>query len=297
MPDDYEGEVVCTLVKKRQPDNAARQAILYLHGYNDYFFQKQMGDSTIAHGYDFYALDLRKYGRSLLPHQDPFFCKNLNEYFADIDTALSVIRTEGYDRVFLMAHSTGGLISACYLSERENGASIDGLILNSPFLDWNLSWFMENIAIPVVSLAGKWFPGVIVQGENDPNYAYSLLKGHEGEWEFDTGWKMPFGHPKKAGWIRAIQEAQRHVQKGLTLECPILLLSSDRSFPETATWHEEYKSADIVLDIKDIQKYGQRLGRNVTRETIPGGIHDLVLSPEPARGRVYQVLFEWLRKR
>ena len=53
MPDDYEGKVVCTLVKKPQlPD--VKQAVLYIHGYNDYFFQKQLGDSVNAHGYNFY---------------------------------------------------------------------------------------------------------------------------------------------------------------------------------------------------------------------------------------------------
>ena len=66
MPDDYEGKVVCTLVKKPQLPET-KQAILYIHGYNDYFFQKQLGDSVNAHGYNFYAMDLRKYGRSILP--------------------------------------------------------------------------------------------------------------------------------------------------------------------------------------------------------------------------------------
>ena len=74
MPDDYEGKVVCTLVKKPQlPD--VKQAVLYIHGYNDYFFQKQLGDSVNAHGYNFYAMDLRKYGRSILPNQNRFSAK------------------------------------------------------------------------------------------------------------------------------------------------------------------------------------------------------------------------------
>lgn len=38
MPDDYEGKVVCTLVKKPQLPET-KQAILYIHGYNDYFFR------------------------------------------------------------------------------------------------------------------------------------------------------------------------------------------------------------------------------------------------------------------
>lgn len=132
MPDDYEGKVVCTLVKKPQLDSV-KQAVLYIHGYNDYFFQKQLGDSVNAHGYNFYAMDLRKYGRSILPNQNPFFCKSLKEYFADIDTALATIRSEGNERILLMAHSTGGLITPYYLNSKKGELPVDGLILNSLF--------------------------------------------------------------------------------------------------------------------------------------------------------------------
>ena len=225
MPDDYEGKVVCTLVKKPQLDSV-KQAVLYIHGYNDYFFQKQLGDSVNAHGYNFYAMDLRKYGRSILPNQNPFFCKSLKEYFADIDTALATIRSEGNERILLMAHSTGGLITPYYLNSKKGELPVDGLILNSPFLDWNFGWFMEKVVLPTVAFVGRLFPNLTVQGLGDPNYAYSLLKQYKGEWEFDTNWKMIFGHPKKAGWIKAIQEAQQTVQKGLKLDCPILVMSS-----------------------------------------------------------------------
>ena len=43
--------------------------MLYVHGYNDYFFQKHAADFYTGLGISFYALDLRKPGRSLLPHQ------------------------------------------------------------------------------------------------------------------------------------------------------------------------------------------------------------------------------------
>ena len=293
MPDDYEGKVVCTLVKKPQLDSV-KQAVLYIHGYNDYFFQKQLGDSVNAHGYNFYAMDLRKYGRSILPNQNLFFCKSLKEYFADIDTALATIRSEGNERILLMAHSTGGLITPYYLNSKKGELPIDGLILNSPFLDWNFGWLMEKVVLPTVAFVGRLFPNLTVQGLGDPNYAYSLLKQYKGEWEFDTNWKMIFGHPKKAGWINAIQEAQKTVQKGIGLDCPVLVMSSNKSFPETKEWNNEYLSSDIVLDIHDIQKYGQKLGNYVTRDTIQNGIHDLILSEKDSRDHVYRTVFDWL---
>ena len=90
MPDDYDGEVVATLV--RLPTGTApRGAALYVHGFVDYFFQRHMAERFTAEGYAFYALDCRKHGRSLRAHQHPCFCKDIHEYFADIDWALSVI--------------------------------------------------------------------------------------------------------------------------------------------------------------------------------------------------------------
>lgn len=295
MPDDYEGKVVCTLVKKPQLTDV-KQAVLYIHGYNDYFFQKQLGDSVNAHGYNFYAMDLRKYGRSILPNQDPFFCKSLTEYFADIDTALATIRSEGNEKVLLMAHSTGGLITPLYLHSRKDNKPVDGLILNSPFLDWNFGWFMEKVAIPAVAFIGRLFPNLTVQGEGDASYAHSLLKQFKGEWEYDTNWKMINGHPKKAGWIKAIQDGQQQARKGLRLDCPVLVMSSDKSFPETKEWHEQYLSSDIVLNVDDIQKYAPKLGNRVTRDTIPCGMHDLILSEKEARDYTYKVVFDWLKK-
>lgn len=294
MPDDYEGKVVCTLVKKPQLTDV-KQAVLYIHGYNDYFFQKQLGDSVNAHGYNFYAMDLRKYGRSILPNQDPFFCKSLTEYFADIDTALATIRSEGNEKILLMAHSTGGLITPLYLNSKKDNLPVSGLILNSPFLDWNFGWFMEKIAIPAVAFIGRIFPNLTVQGEGDASYAHSLLKQFKGEWEYDTNWKMINGHPKKAGWIKAIQDGQQLARKGLQLDCPVLVMSSDKSFPETKEWHEEYLSSDIVLNVHDIQKYAPELGNQVSRDTIAGGMHDLILSEKKARDYTYQVVFDWMK--
>lgn len=294
MPDDYEGKVVCTLVKKPQlPD--VKKAVLYIHGYNDYFFQKQLGDSVNAHGYNFYAMDLRKYGRSILPNQTPFYCKSLTEYFADIDTALATIRSEGNKKILLMAHSTGGLITPLYLESKKDNLPVTGLILNSPFLDWNFGWFMEKVVIPVVAFIGKFFPDLTVQGYGIASYAHSLLKQFKGEWEYDTNWKMINGYPKKAGWIKAIQEGQQKMRKGLQLDCPILVMSSDKSYPETEEWHNEYLSSDIVLNVHDIQEYAPQLGYLTVCDTITNGMHDLILSEKAARDQTYHVVFEWIK--
>ncbi len=154
---DYDGPVSATLV--RRPLHREREcAVLYLHGYVDYFFQAHLADYyqyTLADGQsgkgcDFFALDLRKYGRSLpLHYKYPNFAKNLDEYYPEITKALTIIRGEGYPFVILNGHSTGALTAARYLQDGKERGVVDAAFLNSPFLDFNdrdLSGFGERIA-------------------------------------------------------------------------------------------------------------------------------------------------------
>src|ERR671938_1560177 len=90
FPADYDGAVVATLVRLPTA-RAERGAVLYVHGYSDYFFQRHMAERFAAEGYAFHALDLRKHGRSLRPHQHANFCKSVDEYYADIDSAIEAI--------------------------------------------------------------------------------------------------------------------------------------------------------------------------------------------------------------
>ena len=61
---DGEGQVVGTLVRRRRRGETPR-AVLYVHGFTDYFFQTELADFYTERGFAFFALDLRKCGRSL----------------------------------------------------------------------------------------------------------------------------------------------------------------------------------------------------------------------------------------
>ncbi len=87
---DAEGEVVATLVH-RPASAPSSKAVLHVHGFADYFFQTVAADFWVARGYDFYALDLRKYGRSLRPHQTPNYVDDLTTYYEELDRALAII--------------------------------------------------------------------------------------------------------------------------------------------------------------------------------------------------------------
>jgi alpha-beta hydrolase superfamily lysophospholipase len=275
-PDDYDGRVVATLVRLPVPE-APRGAVLYVHGFIDYFFQRHMAERFAAEGYAFYALDLRKHGRSLLPHQHPCFCKDISEYYADITHALAEIDAE----VLLAGHSTGGLICALYKHEGELRDRVRALWLNSPFFDFNASG-SRLLQLRLAKDLGLFFPFMSNPKAVLPAYVRSLHKSWDGEWDFDLALKPLMGFPACFGWVRAIFAAHAKVHAGLNLDAPVLSMHSDE--------------ADIVLDWKQVARWSRTLGKNVTVQQFPGGLHDLVLSRAEIRNSVFSQLFAWLAR-
>lgn len=295
LPADDEGPVAATLIRRRAPEPQGRAA-LYLHGFIDYFFQAHLAEAYNAHGYDFYALDLRKHGRSLRPHQRPNYCRDLREYYPELDAAIRVItEDEGHSWLLLNGHSTGGLLAALYAHEGQLRDRISALFLNSPYLQINVDRLQAMLSPLAIALGGVR-PGMPLGARISPLYAQSIHRGHRGEWEFNLAWKPLMGFPTYAGWWRAITTAQRRVQAGLAIACPILLMHSARSL-RTKLWSDELLGADGVLDVAHMRRYGPGLGRDVTMVAIEGGMHDLTLSAPPVRELVFRELFSWLERR
>lgn len=291
QPDDYSGKVVSTIIRKLASSPTDR-GVIYIHGFNDYFFNTEMADEFISHGYDFYAVDLRKYGRSLLPGQKRYQVRSLDEYFPDIDSAIVAMKQEGITEIVMMGHSTGGLIAAYYMMKAKGAADVDALILNSPFLDWNLG--NKEWLVPAVAALGRWFPGIKVPQGKSTVYAESLLASHHGRWDYDTSKKLSESPDVDAGWVRAIDTAQKALRDGKAdIRVPILLMYSSESVGGDK-WTEADNNGDSVLDVNDIRRYGSRLGPDVTYLKVMNGLHDLTLSRKSVTIPLYRHIFSWL---
>lgn len=287
---DYDGRVISTLL---YAECGSERAILYIHGYTDYFFQEHLAAGLVERGYNFYAIDLRKYGRSLLEGQHPNFCMSIREYYDDLTASIDFIGGQGVREIVILGHSTGGLLASMYAAEGEARDKISALVLNSPFLEFNTTALKRYFVIPVASLISRLLPFMHSKPELSPNYARSVHVDHYGEWEFNTDYKPIDGFPLYFSWLRAVRRAQRQLHWGLDIKCPVLVLCSTQSV-DSKEWDQRYMKADGVLNVDDIVKYSKCLGSRVSVVQIEGGMHDLFLSERTVRERAFETMVNFL---
>jgi alpha-beta hydrolase superfamily lysophospholipase len=290
---DDEGPLTATLVR-RLADVPDGRAVLYVHGFTDYFFQTHLADFYCALGIDFYAIDLRKHGRSLGTHQTANYIDDISKYFVELDEALRIIReVDGHSRVLVSGHSTGGLTTTLWAHKRRDDAVIDGLFLNSPFFEFNVPPAVRKLVGPAFAAVAKSKPYALVPAGLNQVYGRSIHRDHEGEWDYNLAWKPLGGFPVRAGWLTAIRSAQGRLHHGLDITAPILIGSSDATY-RSSTWSDEAHNADDVLDPAHMSRWATSIGRHVTLVRFAGARHDLVLSRKPVRDAVFAELTAWI---
>lgn len=289
---DYAGEVTATLMRYDASDST-RKAVLYVHGYGDYFFHDHVRQWFNAQGYNFYALDLRKHGRSLLPHQRASYAKNLEEYFEELTESIRLIKeVDGNDFLVLNGHSTGGLTTSLYTAKGAAKEQIDALLLNSPFVAVKASGAEKAMA----NIFGGWSkiqPGVSLPIEFEGFYGQSLHQDYAGEWNYSLAWKPIKGYPLYGAWLSAVKKGHKQVHSGLGITQPILVLHSDKSLVPTEM-SPALQQADAVLDVDQIQQYSPALGDEVKIVAIKDGMHDILLSKKEVRENAFQEMATWL---
>lgn len=320
LGDDEQGAVVATLVRAlpsapQEPTSWERLLgrlrglppqvpplldgvdVLYIHGWSDYFFQKRLARFWTSRGARFFALDLRKYGRSLRPGQTPGYIADLATYDADVAAALDVMG-RGSDgvasgrRLVLFGHSTGGLVLSLWASRHPDIA--DAVILNSPWLEFQLGPARAALA-PMVELQARLRP-LDAAPQVDLGFytrAQTEVADPDDPMDVNLAWRPAQTMAVHAGWLHAILAGHRKVAAGLSITAPVCVLLSARSAIPTR-WSEELTSADSVLVVDDIAERALKLGSSVTVERIDGALHDVFLSRHEAREDAYRRLERWV---
>lgn len=282
------GSLRATLVRRNAPTSP--RAVLYVHGWSDYFFQTHIADFYAELGVDFYAIDLRRYGRSLVEGQLAGFVSSLDEYYDELDAALALIRAE-HASVSLYAHSTGGLVATLWANDRPG--AIDALMLNSPWLEVQSFAGFRTVTKPVLATLSSANPVYVMPMSDSGFYHRALHVSEEGEWDYDRNLKGDPAFKVRVGWFNAVLAGHGRVAWGLDIDCPVVVMISKRH-DFRRTWHDDLKKADIVLDVEKIASRVTSLGDNVTLIRVEDAVHDLFLSLKPARDVAFAELRRWL---
>ena len=267
--------------------------MLHLHGFADYFFQTAYAEWWTERGYDFYALDLRKYGRSLRPHQTPNYVTDLRDYFAEIDAAWHrVTERDGHTEVVISAHSTGGLIVGLWADERQP-AQLAGMVLNSPWLDLQGSALLRVVGTPVLKQVGARQPMREIKRTVAGFYSRSLHRDHDGEWDFNLpGSRSTPSRSTPAGCARSARPRRAAPRSRGPLPRPRALLR-----PLRPAQGDGRGRARLRHRARRAPRSGT--GPRPSAPTSPtspieGARHDVVLSRAEPRAAAYDAIATWM---
>jgi alpha-beta hydrolase superfamily lysophospholipase len=267
---------------------------LYVHGFTDYFFQRELADFFAARGLRFYALDLRKCGRARKPGQTAHYVSDLALYDKELDRALEIVTAAHPGApVVLSAHSTGGLVVALWLNRRRlagrPASSVALVALNSPWLDLQGGKVLRGPVTQLLRVVSKVRPFLVLKLRPSA-YGRTLHVSGTGEWNYDLELKPLGGFPVTVGWLNAIRRAQARMHRGIETGVPTFVLRS----AESRRSSEASDRADIVIDTAHIAQWAPRLGRQVTVVPIKDARHDVILSLPEVRASAYAALGDWL---
>lgn len=247
LGDDDDGPVVATLVRSTGNRLTAPFKplgdvdVLYVHGWSDYFFQTELADFWTDLGARFFALDLRKYGRSLREGQTPGYTTDLGVYDADIAAALAAMdqslahRDASSRRLVLMGHSTGGLTLTLWAARHPGVAA--ALVLNSPWLELQLGAVGRQALAPIVGVRARLDP-LGAHPAVDLGYYTRAQRTLGSLPEGPAAWRPELGFATHPGWLNAVLEGHRTIARGVEVGCPAFVLLSRRT-GSAFTWSDE----------------------------------------------------------
>ena len=294
---DTDGPIDATLVRYSPPPTlhlgrgvAHGANVLYVHGWSDYFFQRHVAEFWHNAGARFFALDLRRYGRSLRPGQTPGYVSDLASYDEDIEAAIAVI---GDDRpLILVGHSTGGLTLALWTAR--NPKRVAALVLNSPWLEFQARQFVREAIAPALAWEARFQPLSTLPAVDFGFYTRSVSSRFDGEWDYDFGWRPERGFPVHPGWLSAVLAGHARVALGLHIDAPVLTLLSARS-TLAPRWNPAMLHTDTALDVDVVAQRALMLGPTVTVVRLEDALHDVTLSKPSVRAEAGRQTVRWLR--
>ena len=216
------------------PRRRREPAVLYVHGFTDYFFQEHLAEHFAARGHRFYALDLRKCGRSQRDGQTPHYISDWRSTTHELNEALRIVREETGGDVLIVAHSTGGLIVPLWLDRLQaaGGSAAAGIVGSGAQQSRGSTCrgrpTTAPVGTPVINAVGRFRAlAAAAAGIRSPRTATACTPAARGEWDYNLDWK-PLSGCTGARWAGCGPSAEdtRGCIEAWTIGVPALILRS-----------------------------------------------------------------------
>lgn len=255
-------------------------AVLWVIGRTDSFMHPHVVEtlffgSTSTYKMDLYVVNWRLNGLAALEKEwltDPNFWSHnaygdLDIYDEEMQLAIDAMvpsdGTSTYDKTIAYCHSTGATILFNYfINNGQTNSGFDGIILNSPLLDYDQlvyeELYLEYLVGPLVAV-GIWDETQFVQApntlpENVTKIEYlglelymqsdkaRLTTVHPTPWK----WRRNYAIANTAGFVQGVSKAFRKFKfkAPLVRDVPVLVLTSSYG--------------DTILDTQDIEEYSRK---------------------------------------
>jgi alpha-beta hydrolase superfamily lysophospholipase len=249
--------------------------VVYLPGFNDYFFHKEYAEMWVDRGYNFYAVHIPKWGFAG-ETTDPQFTnfRDITALYKYLDFASSYYGYDGVD--VLSGHSTGGLIGISYgwyknhMIPESSPIFVRKMVFSSPFIDWygrpewwkadvffSSEFFGKNIS---VSPVWRYLPEINLTPSAtsvpSPTTCIEFQKRN-----FNPKHKTLYGTPTYSSWTHECTAELARLHSGLrNPQCPIDIVCADSSTLTDYTY-----TSDTVLNVMDYFKFRDVLSNKEVR--------------------------------
>ncbi|MCT1867622.1 alpha/beta fold hydrolase [Dermabacter sp. p3-SID358] len=301
LGEDAFGPCGFVTIARRAPQKLATGAIaLYLHGWSDYFFHPHVAQFFNDRGFDFWAIDLRRNGRSLRDGDVATAIGDVGEYGEEIARTIEIASDDARERGLspkkpvIYAHSTGGLTAVTWAAKNSGQAS--ALLLNSPWLELHGGPLARRALLPELEMLARIRPlQTVVPGLPD-FYARTLHADFGGQWDWHVPYKPFESFPMPACTLAAVARAQSELARGLDIREPIFMTASTRSALGLFFSRRAYTS-DAILNVEQQVTNARNAGRDLTIARIPGATHDMALAFEAPRKMFFAELAAFMERR
>lgn len=223
---------------------APKAHVLFVHGYSDHSGRyPDLFRELVDAGYAVHAFDYRGHGRAggRRGHVDRF-----DEFVGDLEDMFERVRREVPEgqRLFVVAHSHGGLITTKWLLKRPQGFA--GVVLSCPF--FRLGFEPPAVKLFVSKLIGRVYPGLHVANELEAEKLSSDPAAQE-----RTKKDPLYLNVTTPRWFTEAMSAQEEVlRRASEIVNPLLVLQSggDRIVDPAASreWFDAVTSSDKTFE-------------------------------------------------